>query len=134
MSVTQKTIINANISRIIKFLLVGGFTAILYLSIFGFFEKICLLNYHIAISIAYIISITIYFFANKYLTFNNTDKSITPQLIRFSGMIAINYLITLLIVHSSVEFLQLSAYIGTMISIVATTVLNYIIAKSWVFR
>lgn len=130
---TLKKIMSDNGASIITFLGVGLLTAIVYLSLVHFLTETCQFNYHIGVTIGYVISIVIYFFANRTFTFKNNDDKIGHQFIRFLMMVSVNYIITLMIVHYSVEYLQLKAYIATIISIIATTIFNYIIAKSWVF-
>lgn len=118
---------------IASFLGVGALTAIFYFSLFNLLWKILGLNYQIAISIAYVTAILLYFFVNRSVTFRNKDKAIGLQLTKFLAMVIMNYLITLAIVHSMVEILTLPPNVGLMVAIIVTTLSNYIIARYWIF-
>ena len=123
-----------NKSSIFSFLIVGLLTALFYLSFFSLLTYLCKLNYHTGVSIAYITSVILYFFAHRHFTFKNKDKAIKEQFSKFSLLVALNYFLTLVIVHSTVEFLRLPPLVGTLAAIIVTTVSNYLIAKFWVFQ
>ncbi|MHB1947163.1 MAG: GtrA family protein [Gammaproteobacteria bacterium] len=123
-----------NKSSILSFSLVGLLTAAIYFSLFTLLWKILNVNYNIAISIAYLIAIVFYFFTNRHFTFKSNLHPMQGQAFKFLGMVIINYLVTLSVVHSSVELLTLPPYIGMILAIGTTTILSYLIAKFWVFK
>lgn len=137
---------NKNFKSITIFLTVGCFVSLFYFSFFNFLWKHLSLNYHLAVSIAYVTAILIYFCANKFLTFKHIEKSsnivhgntgpslIGIQFMRFLGMVFLNYLLTLFIVHVTVSFFILQPYWGLGGAIIATTISNYILAKYWIFK
>ena len=137
-----KTILPSSLANLIDqhvlnfffFLLVGLITAFFYLGIFALLWKIMDMNYHVAVSIAYVVSIVIYFFTHRHVTFKNTNNAIKQQLPKFIAMILFNYIITITVVHISVEVFSLQPYFGTVIAIGANTLSNYFIAKLWVFK
>lgn len=129
----MKNFLWENKVSIFIFLTIGTLTAILYFSLFTLLWKILNINYNIAISISYLGSIVFYFYCNRRFTFKS-QSSIKQQIPRFIVLVIINYIITLLIVHSTVEILMLSPYIGVIFGIGATTAISYIVGKFWVFQ
>lgn len=129
-----KTFLIQNKHSIFTFLCVGALTSLLYFGLFGLFWKILTINYSIAVSMAYVLSIIFYFFSNRMFTFKSQAQPVSGQFIKFIGMAILNYVITLIVVYTSVELLTLPPYIGMVFAVGTTTILSYIIAKFWVFR
>jgi putative flippase GtrA len=127
-------IYHENKNFILRFLTVGIFCALLYFSSFFLLWKTFQLDYHVAISIAYVLSVIAYFFASRHFTFKTHGSSIGPQLAKFIVSVVLNYVLTLVIIHLSVELLMLQPYTGSMLAIGGTTLTNYIIARWWVFK
>lgn len=119
---------------ITSFLSVGFITAVFYYSLFNFLWKICELNYSIAVTIAYLIAITLYFIANRHFTFKSKNTALTYQFSKFITMVILNYVITLIIVNRTVNILLLPPSFGVILAIFTTTIFNYFISKFWVFR
>lgn len=117
-----------------KFVLVGLITATIYFGLFGVLWKHFELNYQIAITIAYVFAVIFYFLFNRHFTFRSTVSAMNLQFIKFLFMLAFNYLMTLTIVHISVEQLSVPPYAGMVLSIGIMTLINYSIAKFWVFK
>jgi putative flippase GtrA len=133
LKVRINSIYNSHKRTFLAFLSVGIMTAIFYFSLFNIFWKYFDLNYNIAVSIAYIIAITFYFFANRHFTFK-TSGQLNNQLAKFLAMIISNYLITMIVVNMTVKLLLLPPYIGVFFAIACTTVANYFTARFWVFK
>ena len=127
-------IIHKNKLMLFRFLLVGALTAVFYLGLFIFLWKTFGINYHIAVTIAYIISTLTYFIINRNFTFKSQGNAIAQQFSKFLVVVFLNYVITLVIVHGAVEVLMLQPYFGTVLAIATTTLFNYVISKSWVFK
>src|SRR5580704_3453559 len=101
-------------SRFLRFVLVGGLTALIYFSLFHLLWMHFYYNYHLAITLSWIAAILFYFLANRYFTFNAVDKNMSRQFLRFLFLVLINYFITLGITHTVVETVKLSPYTGMM--------------------
>lgn len=134
MSNILKSLVKNNAKLIFTFLSVGAITAIIYLIISIILLKIADLEYHLAISIAYIISVTFYFFANRKLTFKASNGNKHTQIFKFILMLALSYLITMFIITLVVKKFMLSPIMGTFIAIIATTGINFLLSRYWVFK
>ena len=118
---------------IIKFGIVGGLTAVLYFSLFALFWRILELHYQIAISLAYFISVTFYFLANRKFTFQSTGNT-SRQLPRYGLLLLINYFVTLIVMHITVELFSFLPYFGIVASVGITFIINYQVSKRWIFK
>ena len=116
------------------FLLIGGITAAIYFALLTVFLEILRFDYRAGVSIAYIVAVSFHFFGNRQLTFRANHENLLQQVVRYLPMVALNYLLTVVIVTVSVEILGLSPYVGAAVGIVATTGLGFFISKAWVFR
>lgn len=119
---------------LIPFLMVGGFTTVVYFALFTIFYKFMHINYKVAVSGAFIGGAAVQFFLNRNLTFKSRHRNVVWQIVKYISMITINYCITLFIVKSMVEILLLSPYIGSVISIGVTVFTGYLMGKFWVFK
>ena len=117
-----------------RFLLIGGFTAVLYYSCIFFFDYFIGLGYFWAITLAYVISTVFHFAANKYFTFNSSSNINLSQIFRYLVIWLLNYSITLVVVKSSLYFYCLSPYIGVFLSLFITTAVGFFASRHWVFN
>lgn len=129
-----KNIISANMGSLFIFLIVGGLTAGFYVSFFTLLWKMLHLNYQVAISISYIVSVILYFFANKKFTFKNSGNTMAQQVPRYLFLLLINYLVTLTVMHITVELLSFPPYIGIFAAIGITCMLSYSLSRLWIFK
>lgn len=127
-------VFNANFRVIFCFLSVGAITAILYFFVFIVLLKLFKLEYHLAVSIAYILSVTFYFFANRNLTFKARDGNKQNQLFKFILTLVLNYSITMFIITLLVNKFNLSPIIGSFIAVIATTGTTFFLSKYWIFK
>ena len=114
--------------------LAGGLSALVYFCFFSLLWQMIHMNYKIAVSIAYVMSVVVHFTMNRRLTFRGHGKNLRKHLMKYSVMILINYLITMLVVHMVVEKIHLSPYFGVVAAIGATVMSGYLMAKYWVFK
>lgn len=134
MKLTSLTNLYLRYKTIILFLLTGGLTSVIYFSFFFLLWTVLSLNYHIAVSVAYLVGVLFYFNTNRRMTFKSQDAKVLQQFVRFCFMVLISYLITLLIVHGMVEYIHANPVVGIMIAIMITTPANYAMARWWVFN
>ena len=118
----------------IKFLAVGATSALVYFLSFSVLWHFIHFTYQIAVSIAYALSVVVHFTANRRITFRAHGHALAAQLTKYFVMVAINYGITLWIMHGIVTNLNLTPYLGIMCSIALTVATGYLMAKFWVFR
>ncbi len=115
------------------FCFLGAINAMYYFLLFSFFFEYLHLNYLLAISITYILTATFQFFSNRKLTFRSSGN-VFYQLLKYFILLALNYLTTLLIMHSFVERFELSPYIGLCCTSFSSAVTSFLLFKFWVFR
>lgn len=116
------------------FVSVGALSAVIYFGSFTLLWRYFGLDYNVAISIGYVLSVIVHFTVNRRVTFRSHGHQLFYQLIKYLVMITFNYGITLLVVHFVVKVLDLSPYLGVVCSIGATVGISYLLAKLWVFR
>lgn len=129
----KKTISEHN-SPFIMFLLVGSLTAGTYLSLFVIFSKVFHGNYQLAVSVSYVLSITLHFSANRKFTFKKQTSLLSKQLPRYLVLLIANYFITLSFMHVAIEVFHSTPFIGLVLTIGATCMLSYLISKFWIFQ
>jgi putative flippase GtrA len=128
-----KKLIHTHGRSILSFLTVGALAAILNFSLFSLCWGWLKINYSLAISISYMSSVIFHFTANRRFTFNSHPKNTFQQISRYAVMVAVNYCLTLLVMHYVVAVLGWSPYWGTIAAIGMTVGTGYILAKFWVF-
>lgn len=116
------------------FIFVGTLSAVVYFSSFTLLWKYLDINYKVAVSISYVLSVIIHFCANRRLTFRSHNHRLSGQLVKYIIMISINYVVTLLVMHYVVSVLGYSPYLGVVCAIGSTVGVSYLMAKFWVFR
>lgn len=118
---------------VIFFLIVGASSALSYFLSFALLYSVLNLNYKIAVTIAYVISILVHFTGNRVFTFQQHGANLMQHVSKYLVMVLINYVITLVIMHIVVQNLHIIPYIGLAISIAATVGTGYLMSKYWVF-
>jgi putative flippase GtrA len=118
---------------ILSFLTVGAIAAVINFASFVLFWNFIQLNYQIAVSFSFILSVIFHFTANRHFTFKNNTTKCHRQLPRYLIMVFINYFTTLIVICSVVEFLHGSPYLGNLIAIGVTVNIGYIMSRFWVF-
>lgn len=120
--------------KLVKYLCVGGVSAIVYFVVFTLCFRFIGMGYMVAISVGYIISVVVHFCGNRYFTFHaglvSTAKSLVPK---YGMMLACNYGISLLVMNILVTKAGYSPYLGVVASIAATVTSGFLLAKYWVF-
>ncbi len=127
-------LLHGHVAAILRFGVVGSLTAGLYFATMWLVEGVIGWGYLVAVTVAYFISTLFHFFANRHFTFGAGSDYLGQQLLRYSAMWLINYVITVLVVSFCVEKVGLSPYFGVCISISATAFLGYFLSRYWVFK
>lgn len=119
---------------LLVFLTVGGLTAVVYFSLFTLTWKWRHWDYKVAVTVSYFIAVTFQFLTNRHITFKSQDENIFSQAIKFSGLLFINYALTLFIVTWTVNTLSVSPYLGMLISLTVTVFTGFLLSRLWVFK
>jgi putative flippase GtrA len=119
---------------ILRFLLVGFSTFVLYYLVFSLLYYMFRLGQTIAISISYLLAVTFHFVINRQYTFDGSSSIIISSILKYFCMCLTNYIITIGIVEITVRWFFLPPDIGLMLSVFATLLTGYLILRLWVFR
>lgn len=109
-------------------------TACIYFSLFALFWQLLGMNYQVAVTITYLLAVLFHFSANRRFTFKAHGANLMQHLGKYACMVAINYLITLAMMHFIVEVLHFTPYAGLILSVFANTNANFLMSRYWVFR
>jgi putative flippase GtrA/SAM-dependent methyltransferase len=123
-----------DITRFLKFALVGGATAVIYFLVLALNLEVLEVNYRLAVSAAYISSVLFHFVANKYFTFKSRTTRVLTQISKYLVLLLVNYFVTILVVGLIVEKVGLTAYHGVLASVPLIMVIGYLLSKHWVFK
>jgi len=120
--------------RIIRFILVGATTFFQNMALIWLFYENFGFDNRISVSGAYVITVATHFLLNRSFTYSRSAKTVGLDLVKYSVMVFVNYLITLAISIVVVEFLGLSIYLGGMISIFFNGLSSFLIMNHFVFN
>jgi putative flippase GtrA len=119
--------------QIIRFGIVGAATFGLNFSlVFLFYGKVGL-EYRIAVTCAYVITICFHFLLNRSFTYRRLDGGVGSDTVKYGISVIANYLITLIITSATVELLGLTPYFGITFSALATAFSSFLLMKYFVF-
>jgi putative flippase GtrA len=119
--------------QIIRFGLVGLTTlALNYLLVWIFFARLEL-NYRVAVTCAYVLTVITHFFLNRSFTYQQKNRSVAPHTARYSVMLLVNYLIMLAVVSATVDLIGLTPYHGIIFSVSFTAFSSFFLMKYFVF-
>ncbi|EKD71439.1 MAG: hypothetical protein ACD_46C00181G0004 [uncultured bacterium] len=124
-----------NQNQIIKFIVIGFTTFCINFLSFHFFYGICILNYKIATTFAYSITVVSHFTLHRIITFEvkRNEQHLGLHVGKYLFMLIINYIITITVMWATVEIIHGSAYIGLIASTMATASSSFFIMKYFVF-
>lgn len=130
---SYKQFLKDNFDSMSAFILVGGATLILYTIILEVLFHYLKLNFYFSITIAYISAVLFHFFSNRLFVFKVRDQNIKPHFLKYSIVLVVNYLITLILMYIAVKLLSLPTFFGVVASTGTTMTSNYFIFKYWTF-
>jgi len=116
------------------YLTVGGVTFLVYISVAWLAMAVMHSDYRVGVSVGYLFAAILHFLANRTFTFRAGTHHLANQLIRYVGLLILNYLITLMVVSFCVGRLGLSPYLSATLGVVLTVGVGYSASKLWVFR
>lgn len=118
----------------IKYIFIGGMTALLYLGAIALGTEILGVEYRVVVSFSYFMAVSFHFVSNRRFTFGASGGNIRIQVVRYVSVLLLNYLITISVVTCSVEFLFFSNLAAATMAICSTVVIGYLTSKFWVFN
>jgi putative flippase GtrA len=102
--------------RFLRFLLVGGVSALVQFVVLALFLQSLGFEYRFSAAIAYVASVMFHFLANRYFTFRLRGAPRIDELRRYVTIVAVNFLVTMAITTSTVEFLDFTPYMEIICS------------------
>ena len=127
--------INQHKSYIFRFAIVGIFTFGVNNLFFTIFNSFFNLNYKLAITFSYFLTVAIHFLLNHFFTFmGKVQVKIFYKFSKYLLMLILNYFITLVVVANTVDVFGLSPYFGIIFSTGATAISSFTIMNHFVFQ
>lgn len=114
---------------IITYLIVGSITAAVVSLTFALLWNKLHFNYLVAMTIAYILAIITHFFGNRFFTFKKRSAYLLSQITKYLVLISINYLLTIIIMYHSINYLLVSPNRALLLSLFITTLNGYFLSK-----
>ena len=119
--------------QIIRFGVVALVTFALYFFLVWLFYGKTGLDYRIAVTYAYFITVVAHFILNRWFTYRQKGRPRLPDTAKYCIMLFFNYLITLGVTTTTVELLALTPYYATVFSTFATASSSFLLMKYFVF-
>lgn len=116
-----------------RFLVVGlTSTALNYIVVMVLFY---LLNIWITLStiVGYLAGLSLGFYLNKTWTFEDTSKNNFKLILKYFFVYGISLFFAVLTVNFTIIIFNLPEYIAVIMSIIVSTILNYLGLRNWVF-
>lgn len=120
--------------QIIKFVAVGITTFFINLCFFHLFFGLLKIDYQIAISMSYLITVLSHFTLHRFFTFNVKNQFLTGNAVKYLGMLGLNYVGTLTAMWCVVNIAKYSPYFGVLASTGMTAFTSFFVMKYFVFK
>jgi len=120
--------------QVAKFIVVGFLTLGINVCCFHIFYRAIGLDYKIAISLAYVITVVSHFLLHRFFTFDAEEQALIHHTWKYLLMLGLNYLVFLGVVWMTVEVLKVSPYFGVAGSTAVTAAISFFMMKHFVFR
>lgn len=120
--------------QFIKFTIVGCSNTMINLAVYYF----CIfwgLNYLLAYTLGFLLSVcNAFFWNNKYVFVNKHETSIIKAFIKVFASYGFSFLLSIVLMTLLVEICSVSSVIAPILKMIITVPLNYILNKLWAFR
>lgn len=120
--------------EIINYLIVGGMTTLVSISIYALFTKCFHINYMIANVISWIISVLFAYVTNRIFVFKSKSENIVLEIYQFFKYRIFSFLIEIFLMYVFVELINIDDMISKVIVQIIVIVLNYVFSKLFVFK
>ena len=120
--------------KLVKFCIVGGINTLISLLTFYVLNKILGFNYMVSSVIGYAFGMINSYVLNKKWTFNDKDKKIILQLVKFIVVNGISLGINLVAMYILVDRLHIDSMAAQVIATGFSTSFNYLGSKALVFN
>ena len=122
-----------NFGELCRFGLVGIVTFGINFLSFSLFFGLLHLDYRVAVSLAYVVTVCCHFLFNKTFTFGATKQRLRHNVPRYVLMLGLNYVITIVASWLTVEVVGASPYFGVVAATAGTAFSSFFVMKYLVF-
>jgi len=126
--------LNSHKLQLTIFIIVGVVTFCINLGSFHIFYAIAQLDYKLAASIAYVITVICHFLMHRTFTFAAADQKVVHGLWKYLFMLGLNYTTLLIVMWFFVDILKVSPYFGLIASTGLTAFTSFFMMKYFVFH
>lgn len=119
--------------QLTKFVIVGVVTFVLNFMLVWLFYGRAGLDYRIAVTCAYFLTVVAHFMLNRSFTYNHVSGGAILATTKYVMMLLINYLITVSVAAITVELFGLTPYYGIVFSTFFTAFSSFLLMKHFVF-
>jgi len=120
--------------QLVKFIFVGLLTFGIYICCFHFFYRLARLDYKLAVSLAYVMTVASHFLLHRFFTFGAAEQAFVHHTWKYLLMLGLNYVVSLGVVWISVEVAKISPYFGVVASTGITAGISFFVMKYFVFQ
>jgi len=120
-------------AQLAKFVFVGLLTFGVYICCFHFLYRVARLDYKLAVSLAYVMTVASHFLLHRFFTFGAADQAFVHHTWRYLLMLGLNYVVSLGVVWIAVEVAKISPYFGVVASTGVTAGISFFMMKHFVF-
>lgn len=124
-------------NEIINYLVFGVLTTFINIVSYALFTKIMNMDYRIATTIAWFVSVIFAFITNKIYVFNSREmriQTMTTEFLSFMFFRVLSYLTDLGIMIFLVEWISINDVIAKILANVVVVIINYVASKYFIFR
>ena len=120
--------------QLTKFFFVGLTTCFIYSLLFHLFYGIVQIDYRLAASIAYIVTVFAHFHLHRTFTFKGSEQTVGHNIWKYIFMLILNYINMLTIMWLLVDMLKISPYLSLIASTGVTASVSFLMMKYFVFK
>ena len=121
-----------SIRHAFRFCLVGGLVFLVDLSMLWLWSHFT--PPLVAVSVAYLIAVTVHFCFNKWWVFQNRSSAYSAQLLKYLLTVFCCWLCTVAVFSVALRWLTTNIYLAKLLAIPPTTLLGFVLMKLFVFR
>jgi putative flippase GtrA len=130
----QKFYKNETLRQFFKFCIVGVFNTIIDYGVYLFFSRVILFYFLYANIVSVLVAMTFSFFVNKYWTFENKEKKMASQYLKFFLIAIVYFAIYNSIFFVCVFYLGIFDLLSKLIAIAVGLFWNFFANKYWTFK
>jgi putative flippase GtrA len=121
-------------NKIIRYLLVGGFSYFIELCVILFCKNVVGTNDITAVAISFWVGLIVAFVLQKIFTFNERSRGrkVVKQSILYGLLVLFNYLFTLFFVGIFTDYIDV--VIARTLALIITTIWNFLIYNNYLFK